>query len=673
MRHQPATRCFASALVGALLLGAPALAQHREYYVRGKVVDTEKKPIPGVEIRLRDAATSRSYNIRTDKEGAFKFAGLPHGVYEVTFTREGYAPKTDEWKLETPQERMQRVDVPDVVLVSQARVQEIQGLKESEAAVKDAAERLKQGDPDGAIAALSGLVAKRPDDVNALFLLGLSYSRKQMCREALAPLTRVTELRPSFALSHFELAACERKLGDAAKALVAYEKALELDPQNADAAYNAGLILFESSRIDEALVRFEQGLALKPNDPDLLDMAGRCYIHQAKYGRAVELLEKARAATSDSTQAAFLDELVRKIKAGMKDQAPSRVIIGYVFPRDRVIEAAEIAADKLTHVNYAFVNIEKGEVVEGSPRDAENLRVLTGLRSRNPHFKVLVSVGGWSWSGGFSAAAATPESRARLVASAVDFVRRHDLDGFDVDWEYPGLPGDGNPHGPQDKPNFTKLMAELRAALDQEGRARGRRYLLTMAAGAFPRFLEQTEMERVAASVDFVNLMTYDFRIAGSDPLAGHHANLYRNPQDDGNSADGAVRDFVAAGVPAHKLVLGVPFYGRAWGGVRGDVSVHGLYQPGGPLTGEPIETGYEKLAADLVGRNGFGRHWDAVSQAPFLWNPERRVFISYEDPESLRIKCRYIRDKGLAGSMFWEYYADRSGALLGTLFEELR
>jgi len=312
------TRLVAVALLAALLQAGPAPAQHREYYVRGKVLDTQSKPLPGVQIRVLDVATSRSYHIKTDKEGIFKFAGLPHGVYEVTLTCEGYAPKKDEWKLETPQERMQRVDVPDVVLVSQARVQEIQGLRESEAAVKDAAERLRQGDPDGAIAALSGLLAKRPDETNALFLLGLSYARKQMCQEALAPLTRVTELSPGFAVAYVQLGVCQRKLGDAPKALVAYEKALELDPQNADAAYNAGLILFEANRVDEALVRFERGLVLKPNDPDLLDMAGRCYIHQAKYERAVELLEKARAATSDPAKAAFLDELVRKIKAGTK-------------------------------------------------------------------------------------------------------------------------------------------------------------------------------------------------------------------------------------------------------------------------------------------------------------------------------------------------------------------
>ncbi len=359
--------------------------------------------------------------------------------------------------------------------------------------------------------------------------------------------------------------------------------------------------------------------------------------------------------------------------AGAEPRATTRVIIGYVFPRERVIEAAEIDAAKLTHVNYAFANIVEGRVVEGFVKDAENLRVLTGLRATYPAFKVLVSVGGWTWSGGFSEAAATPESRARFVASAVDFVRRHDLDGFDVDWEYPGLPGFGNPYGPRDKANFTLLMAELRVALDADAKPRGRSALLTMAAGAFKQFLEQTEMDKVAASVDFVNLMTYDFRVE-DDPVAGHHANLFPHPADEKKgSADGAVRDFLAAGVPADKLVLGVPFYGRAWRSEGGDASARGLYQPAA-RPAERIETGYAKLAAERVDRAGFGRQWDPVAQAPYLWSPEARVFVSYEDPESLRAKCRYVRDKGLAGVMFWEYFADQpGGALLGTLFDELR
>jgi GH18 family chitinase len=345
-------------------------------------------------------------------------------------------------------------------------------------------------------------------------------------------------------------------------------------------------------------------------------------------------------------------------------EGPGPAIIGYVFARDRVLEPEAIAVEKLTHVNFAFANIRDGRVVEGGPRDADNLKVLTGLRKDHPHLRVLVSVGGWTWSKGFSDAALTPKSRRVFVRSAVDFVRRHDLDGFDVDWEYPGLPGDGNPHRPEDRENFTALMAELRAALDREGARRGRHLLLTFAAGASSDFLAHTEMAKVQASVDFVNLMTYDFRVAEGGEPAGHHANLYPSPADPRqHSADGAVRDFLAAGVPPSKLVLGVPFYGRAWRDVG---SKDGLYREGKP-PGERIDTSHAALAA-LPGRDGWVREWDAAAQAPFLWNEGRQLFVTYEDEESLRLKCRYVRDRGLGGVMFWEYHTDRTGALLDTL-----
>ena len=349
--------------------------------------------------------------------------------------------------------------------------------------------------------------------------------------------------------------------------------------------------------------------------------------------------------------------------------APRPAVIAYVFPRDRVLDPLEIRAEKLTHVNFAFANVVGGRVVEGGPLDAENLRALTGLRRDHPHLKVLVSVGGWSWSKGFSDAALTAKSRRAFVASAVDFVRRHDLDGFDVDWEYPGLPGDGNPHRPEDKENFTALMADLRAALDREGARRGRHLLLTFAAGASRDFLAHTQMAKVQAVVDFVNLMTYDFRVAGPGEPAGHHANLYPSPADPGShSADGAVRDFLAAGVPASKLVLGVPFYGRAWEGVG---SREGLYRDGRPPS-QRIDTSHASLAA-LVGREAWTREWDAGAQAPFLWNEAKQAFVTYEDEESLRLKSRYLLEKGLGGVMFWEYHADRTGALLDTLDAALR
>ena len=348
----------------------------------------------------------------------------------------------------------------------------------------------------------------------------------------------------------------------------------------------------------------------------------------------------------------------------------SPVIIGYVFVKSALVDPAQIAADRLTHINYAFANIRDGQVVEGFEHDAENLAALTGLRREHPELQVLISVGGWTWSGGFSDAALTPESRARFVTSAVDVVRRHDLDGVDVDWEYPGQPGIGNTYRPEDKGNFTALMTELRGALDREGAAAHRRYLLTFAAGASRTFITQTELDKLQAIVDYVNLMTYDFREAGGD-AAGHHANLFLNPADDRQqSTDRASREFLEAGVPAAKLVLGVPFYGRAWGDVGADA--HGLYQPGSKPV-ERIDTSYGQIAATLVGRDGFVRYWDPDAQAPYLWNADRRIFISYDDPESMRLKARYILDHHLAGAMFWQYSDDPSGALLEALFSGLR
>jgi GH18 family chitinase len=353
------------------------------------------------------------------------------------------------------------------------------------------------------------------------------------------------------------------------------------------------------------------------------------------------------------------------------DRAPARpVVIAYVFPQERVLSPGEIAAEKITHINYAFANIKDGKVVEGFGKDAENFKVLAGLRQRRPHLKVLVSVGGWTWSGGFSDMALSPEGRRAFVESAVEFSRRHDLDGVDIDWEYPGLKGFGNPHRPEDKANFTALMAELRAALDQDGARRGRPQRVTFAAGAFPDFLAHTEMAKVQASVDFVNLMTYDFRESEGDPLAGHHANLYTHPADPKQlSADRAVRDFLAAGVPREKLVLGVPFYGRTWGQV--EPKGQGLYQAGKPVK-PPVDARYGNLVTKLVGREGYERVWDPVAQAPFLWNAAQRIFITYEDPESLRRKCAYVRERGLAGVMFWEYSVDPTGALLDTISREL-
>ena len=351
-------------------------------------------------------------------------------------------------------------------------------------------------------------------------------------------------------------------------------------------------------------------------------------------------------------------------------QPPEKAIIGYIYSPNRPLVPKDVTAEKLTHINYAFANIKDGLMVEGYAGDPENYRILNSLKQRNPKLKILVSVGGWTWSGGFSDMALTPQSRKRFIESAVAFLERHRLDGLDIDWEYPGQKGLNNTNRPEDKVNCTALLAETRAALDKAGKSAGKRYLLTMATGTNNSWIEHTEMDKVQASLDFVNLMTYD--MAGDwDPVTAHHSPLFTNPASPkGQSSARSVDLFIAAGVPASKMVLGVPFYGKTWGEVP--AADNGLYQPGKPLAAR-LKTNFSDIKASLEGKDGFVRYWDDISKAPFLYNAGKRIFISYEDEQSIALKGSYVKDRGLAGIMFWEYNGDFEGKLLDAINRALR
>jgi len=347
-----------------------------------------------------------------------------------------------------------------------------------------------------------------------------------------------------------------------------------------------------------------------------------------------------------------------------------KFVIGYIFKGDRLLDPDKIPANKFSHINYAFSNIKDGKVVEGFKHDTENYRILNSLKKQNPKLKILSSVGGWTWSGDFSDAALTPERRSVFAKSARDFLVKHQLDGIDIDWEYPNLPGYGNKHRPEDIVNFTLLMKELRKELDEQGEIDNRHYLTSAACGGRRNFIENTEMGETHKYMDFVNLMTYDLYESELDTISGHHASLYTNPLDPKKiSADAVVKNFIDAGVPAEKIILGFPFYGRAWGDV--DTANHGLYQKGGDVR---IRSSHRSIVENLLIDNSpFQRHWDSTAQAPFLWNPTERIFIGYDDIESVTKKCDYIKEHNLLGSMFWAYGSDYKNTYLNTLNLELR
>jgi chitinase len=344
-------------------------------------------------------------------------------------------------------------------------------------------------------------------------------------------------------------------------------------------------------------------------------------------------------------------------------------IVGYVAGW---ATPAVIHPGKLTHLNFAFARITLGGQVALADGGLEaSLLRIAALRKISPRLKVIISIGGWE-ADGFSDAALTDASRAAFADSAVDFVRKYSLDGVDIDWEYPGQGVAGIKNRAEDRQNFTLLLRALREKLDAasavQGRTGGDRYTLSIAS-ADREYFDHTEMDKLQVYLDWINVMSYDF-FNSLTPTTGHHAGLYRaalaSPAD--RDADASVKQHLAAGIPAEKLVLGVAFYGRGFAGVK--PVENGLNQPYARFE---AAHDYSELADKLIGRQGFVRHWDDRAKAPFLWNSSSRTFISYDDPQSIGIKAQYVKAHHLGGMMFWELSEDRDDELLDVIVRSLR
>ncbi|MCO6498330.1 MAG: glycoside hydrolase family 18 protein [Chitinophagaceae bacterium] len=344
------------------------------------------------------------------------------------------------------------------------------------------------------------------------------------------------------------------------------------------------------------------------------------------------------------------------------------VIIGYVGGYNgNIVKTENIAANKLSHINYAFVNVRDNRaVLDNEKTDTVNFRKLNELKTINPDLKILISLGGWTWSKNFSDAVLTDTSTAAFAQSAVDIVAKYDLDGVDIDWEYPGMKGDNNKFRPEDKYGYTNMFKELRERLDALGKKKGKYYLVTTAIGGSREFLQHTELEVAQQYLDYINLMSYDFD-GTYDNMAAHHSNLY-TPKNMPwiYSVDVCVQNMLAVGVHPEKIVVGLPFYGK--GRIVKSADNNGLYQiPVRPAYGG----GYSYMKDSLINRKGFVRFWDKESEMPYLFNAEKKTVLFYDDEESVKLKCDYVKKYRLAGVMFWEYFADPKLYLLNTIVKE--
>ncbi|MFE7381403.1 glycoside hydrolase family 18 protein [Streptomyces zhihengii] len=389
--------------------------------------------------------------------------------------------------------------------------------------------------------------------------------------------------------------------------------------------------------------------------------------------------------------------------------------IGYftqwgVYGRDFQVKDMDTSgqAARLTHINYAFGNVsadgkcftgnipgeadawadyarplDAADSVDGVADTADqplagNFNQLRELKAKHPGLKVMISLGGWSWSTHFSDAVRTPESRKALVASCLDLYIKGNLpldgarggqgaaagvfDGVDLDWEWPGSAGDTDTvYRPEDKKNFTALVREFRVQLDAYAKSKQRaeggkrkHYELSAFVPTAPAKIDAGfEVAKIMRDFDFVNLQGYDFHVSGESTTAQQSALFARGDF----SVDQTVRDWLRRGAPARKLVVGMPFYGQGWTGVSGGGD--GLGQPATAPAPATWAAGYEdykalKKLADSgtykVHRNLLGGH---------AWLFDGTTLWTYDDPQVLRTKSAYVRAMGLGGAMFWSLDGD--------------
>ncbi|WP_327411927.1 glycoside hydrolase family 18 protein [Streptomyces sp. NBC_01233] len=372
------------------------------------------------------------------------------------------------------------------------------------------------------------------------------------------------------------------------------------------------------------------------------------------------------------------------------------------------------SADKLTHINYAFGNVSpQGTCFTGNvpgeadawadyvrPLDAENsvdgvadtpeqplagnFNQLRELKAKHPGLKVLISLGGWSWSTHFSDAALTPASRKAFVESCIDLYIKGNLpqdgsrggagaaagvfDGIDLDWEWPGSAGDTDTKfRPEDKRNFTELVKEFRTRLDAYAKSTRKKtkYELTAFVPTAPAKIDAGfDVRRIMRDLDFVTLQGYDFHVSGESTTAQQSA-LYARGDF---SVDGTVDAWRLRGAPAHKLVMGMPFYGQGWTGVSGGGD--GMGQPATGPAPATWSAGYEdyKALKKLADSGTYQVHRDR--RGGHAWLFDGTTLWTYDDPQVLRAKTAYVREHGLGGAMFWSLDADTSDGELMTAID---
>jgi len=350
-------------------------------------------------------------------------------------------------------------------------------------------------------------------------------------------------------------------------------------------------------------------------------------------------------------------------------------------PKDGKFTAENVDPTLCTHLIYSFAQLDNTTwtIKSLDPwMDLEEEYGLAGFKKATdlkifyPHLKVLIAIGGWNeGSEKYSNMAKDPIKRRNFVDSAVNFIRKHNFDGLDLDWEYPGKRGGA----PEDKENFLSLIKDLHSAFSKLN------LILTAAIGAAADTIDTAyDVENMYKYLDFINVMCYDYH-GRWDKKTGHNAPLHAKPTEEGKDLYLNVEYTIAylreRGALEEKTVLGVPLYGRAFAlmdpnfNKMGAPSKEKSFQ--GPYTREDGFLGYNEICEELQDENfPWTTEWDDDHMAPYMYKGDR--WVSYDNEKSLRLKANFAYDLGLAGVMTWSIDTDDfRGSCGGSTFPLLR
>lgn len=332
----------------------------------------------------------------------------------------------------------------------------------------------------------------------------------------------------------------------------------------------------------------------------------------------------------------------------------------------------ELPFESITHVFYAFANVrpETGEIYLSDGWADEQIHwadrgdswndqgnnlygcfnQFRKLKQQHRHLKLLLSIGGWTYSSNFAPATSTAEKREAFAKSAIDIVENYGLDGLDIDWEYPTSDTEAD--------QLVELLKTIHHGLRKlkEKKNETNPYLLTIAAPCGPSHYKQLHLRRMHKYLSFINLMAYDY--AGSwDTISGHQANLKRpstEPVNQGNfSTIAAIEYYIAHSVPAKKLVMGMPLYGRSFLNTKG---IGEAYSGVGQGTWEQGVYDYKALpppGAKVV--------HDTEAIGTYSYDSDKQELITFDSPKTVEMKVKYIKHKRMGGVMWWESSADKN------------